>query len=100
MATRSEQFHAQAQRHPSKKSKKKGTDHTAKKSRLKRKLKAHENVHAGNKATTAFESHLAGKRPSRKSSRKSANRSKYDTNLELRQDRRKKSADSRYRSGK
>ncbi len=100
MATRSEQYRAQAQRHPSKQSKKKAAEHAAKKSRLKRKLKAHENVRAGKKATVALEPRPATARPSRKSSRASANRSKYDTNIELRAERAKKSPQSRYRSGK
>ncbi len=101
MATRSEQYRAQAQRHPSKQSKKKAANHAAKNSRVKRKVAARENVRAGKKATTALEPRPAnGARPSRKSTRASANRMKYDTNIELRQDRRKRSPESRYRSGK
>ncbi len=100
MATRSEQFRAQAQRHASKKSKKKAAEHVAKKSRAKRKTKAHENVRAGRKATVALEPRSPNARPSRKSSRASANRMKYDTNIELRSERAKSTPESRYRSGK
>jgi hypothetical protein len=100
MATRSEQYRAQAQRHPSKQSKKKSAEHASKKSRVKRKVAGRENVRAGKKATAALEPRPAKARPSRKSSRASANRMKYDTNLELRAERAKKSPESRYRSGK
>jgi len=81
MATRSEQFHADAQRHASKKSRKRAAEHAVKKSRVKRKLKAHENVRAGKKATVALE------KGSRKSTRKSANRSKFDAPIEIRGER-------------
>ena len=94
MATRSEQYRAETQRHPSKQSKKKASEHAAKKSRVKRKAKAHENVRAGKKATVALES------GSRKSTRKSANRSKYDTNIVLRSERATKSPEARYRRKK
>ncbi len=102
MATRSERFHAEEQRHPSKRATKRTKDHEAKKTRVKRALHAHENVHAGKKATVALEARPTnkGKRPSRKSSRKSANRSKFDTSQELRSEARKASPDARFRSGK
>lgn len=100
MPTRSEQFHANEQRHASKKSKKKASQHTTKKSRVKRKLNAHKNVHAGKKATFAFEPHTPGARPSRKSTRGSANRARSDTNIELRSERTKATPTSRYRGGK
>jgi len=95
MATRSEQFHAEAQRHPSKKSRKRAADHAAKKGRSKRKLKAHENVHAGKKATVAIE-----KGGSRKSTRKSANRSKFDAPSEVRGERTHATPEERYRNKK
>lgn len=82
MATRSEQFHATQQRHRSKAAQKRAVDHAAKKPRLKKKLHAHENLHAARKATVALE-----KGKSRKSTRGSANRLKYDTNVELRGER-------------
>jgi hypothetical protein len=100
MPTRSEQFRANEQRHASKKSKKKATEHATKKSRVKRKAKAHENVRAGKKATFALEPKKPGARPSRKSSRKSANRAKFDTNIELRGERTKATPTARYRGGK
>ena len=100
MPTRSEQFHADAQRHPSKKSKKKASAHAAKKARVKRKLKAHANAHAGKKATFALEPHAKGARPSRKSTRKGANRAKNDTNIEIRSEHAKATPTSRYRGGK
>lgn len=101
MATRSERFHAEEQRHASKRAKKRAAEHDAKKARIKRKLHAHENVHAGNKATVALEPRPAkGKRPSRKSSRKSANRSKFDTSQELRSEAKKATPEARYRGGK
>ncbi len=100
MPTRSEQFRANEQHHASKKSKKKAAEHATKKSRVKRKLKAHENVHAGKKATVALEPRSPGARPSRKSSRKSANRAKADTNIELRGERAKATPTARYRAGK
>ncbi len=100
MPTRSEQFHADAQRHPSKKSKKKAAAHAAKKSRVKRKLKAHDNARAGKKATVALEPKKAGARPSRKSTRASANRAKYDSAIEIRSEHAKATPTSRYRGGK
>ena len=94
MATRSEQFHADAQRHPSKKSKKRAADHAAKKARAKRKAHAHENVRAGKKATVALES------GSRKSTRKSANRSKFDAPIEVRGERTHATPAERHRNRK
>jgi hypothetical protein len=100
MAKRSEVFRANAQRHPSKQSKKRALEHAAKKSRLKRKLHGHANLHAAKKATFALEPRPPkGTRPSRKSSRKSANRSKFDTNFELRAERKTASPHSRHDRG-
>jgi hypothetical protein len=56
----------------------------------------HANAKSARKATYALETHTPGKRPSRKSTRKSANRSKPDTNLELRAQRKKNSPEGRY----
>src|SRR5689334_3258570 len=52
--------------------------------------------HAGRKASYALETTTTG-RPSRKSTRKSANRSKPDTNLNLRETRQKTSPEARAR---
>lgn len=71
MATRSEQFHAEEQR-------KGGGTKKKKPSELKKAPRAKK--HAGKKATFALE---AGK--SRKSTRKSANRSKPESSLEIRE---------------
>lgn len=49
-----------------------------------------ENRAAGRKATFAKETTAPGKRPSRKSTRSSANRAKPDTNLTLRSERAKR----------
>ena len=95
MATRSEQFHAAAQKHASKKSRKRAAEHAVKKARVKRKLKAHENVHAAKKATVALE-----KGGSRKSTRKSANRSKFDAPNEVRGERAHATPEERYRNKK
>jgi hypothetical protein len=100
MATRSEQVHAEEQRHATKKSKKKSAEHATKKARTKRKLAAHENVHAGKKATYALESRSAKGKASRKSSRKSANRSKFDAPSEVRGERNHATPEARYRNRK
>lgn len=94
MATRSEQFHADAQRHASKKSRKRAAEHATKKARVKRKVKAHENVRAGKKATVALQP------GSRKSTRKSANRSKFDAPIEVRGERTHATPEERYRNKK
>jgi hypothetical protein len=100
MATRSEAFRAAQQRHQSKEARKRAGDHAVKKARIKRKLHAHENVHASKKATVALEPHEKGKRPSRKSTRSSANRSKFDTNTELRGERSISRPESRFQRNK
>jgi hypothetical protein len=97
MATRAERFHADQEksgdkgRKPKRKSKKK-----PKKSAWKR-----ESHHAEVKATHALEPRPSkGKRPSRVSSRASANRAKGDASFEHRQEDKKTSADSRYRKSR
>lgn len=94
MATRAEQFRASEEksgakgRTPKRKSKKK-----PKKSAWK-----HESHHAEVKATHAVEPRPAeGKRPSRVSSRASANRAKGDASFERREEDKKTSPESRYR---
>jgi len=94
MATRSEQFHADAQRHPSKKSRKRAADHATKKAREKRELGAHDNARAARKATFALE------KGSRKSTRKSANRSKPAAPIEIRGERTHATPEERHRNRK
>ena len=101
MATRSEQFRAAEQRHRSKRAAKKAKEHETKKERIKRKEHAHANVRAGKKATVALEPRPAKGRPSRKSTRASANRAKSDVNVsELRAERTQATSDARYRNRK
>lgn len=94
MATRSETFRsAQERTHkPNKAAKKRASraNHDP------RGRATHENRRAGRKATYALEPRVASKRPSRKSTRKSANRAKPDTNMNLRSERRQDSARSRH----
>lgn len=73
MATKSEQFHAEEQR--------RAQAGKTKPARSKPDTQTNESVRAGEKATYAFEE-TAG-RPTRKSTRKGANRSKPDTGLTL-----------------
>jgi hypothetical protein len=95
MATRSEQYRAAAERHGEadqsvrkRPSRSKPGSPPAKRARSKKA--------AGRKATYALEPTRA-RRPSRKSTRKSANRSKPDTNLTLREGRAKGSPKARAR---
>jgi len=94
MATRAQRQHADSQRHgPSAKTKKRAA---AKKARKEKLATRHADEHAAKKATYAIETH--GKaRPSRKSTRASANRAKADTNFNLREEMTKGSPESRYR---
>lgn len=91
MATRSQQAHSEGQR----------THHEQGKA-VKRKAaqKVHETPHeparAGRKATYAQEEHGTA-RPSRKSTRASANRAKPDANLNLREERAKTAPTNRFR---
>lgn len=93
MATRSEQHHAEEQRRGG-----------ANKTRAKRskpgvapKNRSRAKPHAARKATYALEHTASGQRPSRKSSRKSANRAKADSGLTLTDALRKGSPASRFR---
>jgi hypothetical protein len=96
MATRAERFRAQDERSPEKKKRKAGPTgaHPAHDAH---KRKNATSKRAGRKATYALERTKANARPSRKSSRKSANRSKPDTNFELRQERKTNAPSSRHR---
>ena len=94
MATKAEKVHAEEQRHgPSPKTKKRAK---AKKMRAEKLVAPHETKHAGKKASYALETTPAKGRPSRKSTRSSANRAKPDTNLTLREGRAKGSPEARY----
>ena len=88
MATRAEKFRAAQERHPTERAEKKARVHETKKSRVKRALHAHPNARAGRKATVALEPRPAKGRPSRKSTRASANRGRSDVAVsELRAER-------------
>jgi hypothetical protein len=98
MATKSERVKAEEQ--------KKGTKPKRARKLARRKTDAekhehHESTAAGKKATYAKEPAPAkGKRPSRKSTRASANRAKADTNLNLRSERAKSSPKARASASK
>ncbi len=91
MATQAEQYHAEEQRTGRGKKVREGRTKpgTAPKDR------SRANKRAGRKATYALEE-SAGKRPSRKSTRKSANRSKPDAALNAREALQKDSPEQRY----
>jgi hypothetical protein len=103
MATKAERAKYEEERkHDAKKPKKKAA---AKKSRMSPRTDeagapAHDNARAGRKSTVAKEEHAAGERPARKSTRKSANRAKADSNLVLRAERAARSPDTRARKAK
>lgn len=98
MATKSEKVHAEEQRHgPTPKARKRAA---AKKPRADKLGAPHENKKAGRKASYAAEAPPKTGRPSRKSTRKSANRSKPDSNLNLREERKKTAPDARFRKAR
>ena len=95
MATRSEQNHADEQRH--------GQRDTKTNKRVNRSRpgsapsdRSRSKKHAERKATHAIEPDRKG-RPSRESTRKSANRAKPDTSLNLREELQKGSPETRFR---
>jgi hypothetical protein len=95
MSTRSEKFRADEQRKGPK----------AAKPQVQRKRGAtpaekHMKKHAEKSATYAMEPVPEQGRPSRKSTRKSANRAKPDTNLNLREARQKRSPEQTYRKAR
>jgi hypothetical protein len=92
MATRSEQYRAQSQR-TGRGGKRKAQQNQAGGRRRKR---TRAKLHTRAKATYALEP-TSGKRPSRKSTRKSANRAKPDTNFNLREEMQKGSPEQRAR---
>lgn len=98
MATKAESLHAEDQR--------RGLTRRAKKRAKARKTRAdklgapHETKRAGKKASYAMEVPTTDRRPSRKSTRSSANRLKPDTNLNLREERQKGSPENRFRKAR
>jgi len=98
MSTKAERVHTEEQRHgPTPKARKRAK---ATKTRAEKLRVPHETKHAGNKASYAQEAPSKVGRASRKSTRKSANRAKPDTNLTLREERLKRAPTNRYRKAR
>ncbi len=96
MATKAEQFHAEEQRLH--RGKKHGKNASGSKPGSKPSVRSAKRKHAGKKATHAIEPTTAkGTRPSRKSTRKSANRAKPDATFNLQEEQRKGSPTARFR---
>ena len=97
MATRGEDFRAEEQRKAQKPKKKAKAKHTHKKSEpiLKKEGRIGKKVSYAEETTPA-----AGEPPSRKSTRKSANRAKPDSQLNRREEMRKTSPDARARKSR
>jgi hypothetical protein len=93
MATRSEQFHADEQRTSAKSHRRAGRT----KPGVAPKNRSRAKDHAAKKATYALETTEGDKRPSRKSTRKSANRAKSDSSFNAVEELRKGSPESRFR---
>jgi len=94
MATRAEKFRAAEERKPKRRAKKGPTGaHVAHDARGR---KTSPNRRAGRKATYALERRTPGARPSRKSTRRSANRSKPDSNLERTRERKLNAPEARH----
>jgi hypothetical protein len=89
MATRAEAFRAQQER--------KGVKKRTSAKKPKKSTWSRESAHAAAKATRAFEPTASGERPSRESTRASANRAKGDTAMNLTEERRKGSPENRAR---
>jgi hypothetical protein len=94
MATKADKVHAEEIKKPVKAKK------ARKLAQRKPKHSEAEPIAAGKKATVAKEETAKGKRPSRKSTRKSANRGKSDSNLTLRSERAKNAPTARAREAK
>jgi hypothetical protein len=92
MATRSENFRAEEQRKGPR-----AADGGARSTQKATASQEHAKTHAEKKASYARELPAEGSQPSRKSTRKSANRSKPDTNLILRESRKNRSPEARFR---
>jgi uncharacterized protein len=98
MATKAESVHAEEQRHgPTAKAKKRAK---AKKTRAGKLGASRERTRVASKATYAREVPTGGGRPSRKSTRSSANRVKPDANLNLREERQKGSPENLFRKSR
>ena len=96
MATRSEQFRANEERHAKKKPKRAARSKPGSPPKKRKTAKQH----AAQKATVALETVAKGKRASRKSTRSSANRAKSDTTYNLIEELKKGSPESRYRKSR
>lgn len=98
MATKAESLHAEDQRHgPTPLARKRAK---AKKTRAEKLGAPHETKRAGKKASYAREVPKGDRRPSRKSTRTSANRARPDTNLNLKEERQKGSPENRFRKAR
>ncbi len=99
MATKAEAQHADTQRRgPTAKTRKRAR---ARKTTSEKGGTSHESKRAAEKATYALEpTGPVGQRPSRKSTRASANRSKPDANLKRREDRAKRAPTNRLRKAR
>lgn len=96
MATQSEQFHADEQRREGEKKRKKAQSKADTQKVRTRPKKGHTET----KATYALEPKTDGKRPSRKSTRKSANHAKSDAGLTRVEQQRKGSPDAAFRKSR
>ncbi len=92
MATKAEQFHADEQRHRGKGKKPRTSIKKPKKAAWSR-----ESGHAGSKATHAIEETSRGARPSRESTRASANHARSDVAMNLTEDKTRGSPENRAR---
>jgi hypothetical protein len=97
MPTRAEQFRHDEERKPKKSPPKKASKAAKKKTHKKGDDIRTTGGSAGKKAVYADEAQAEKGQPSRKSTRKSANRSKPDSSLTRREGAQKTSADNRYR---
>src|SRR5690242_6141841 len=98
MATKAETRHAEEQRHGITRRAQKHAK--AKKTRADRRGAPRASAHAGAKASYARETPSPRGRVSRKPTRASANRAKPDTNLNLREERDKRSPENRFRKAR
>ncbi len=96
MATQSEQFHADEQRRESAKKRKNAPRSNGSETQNVRDG-ARKRGHTESKATYALEPKTVGRRPSRKSTRKSANHAKSDAGLNRVEQQRKGSPDAAFR---
>jgi hypothetical protein len=92
MATKAEQFHANEQRHRGKGKKPRTSIKKPKKAAWSR-----ASVHAASKATHAIEETSRGARPSRESTRASANRGRPDVAMNLKEEKTRGSPENRAR---